>query len=365
MRAQPARPAPQSGAPFLAPPRSGAPLSSAAQPQPGPARRKARRILLCFTIGLVSLAAPAGAEPPQLGLPLDCQLGQSCVIEDYVDAKPGEGQSDYQCGIKSRDGHRGTDFALMSFEAMAQGVAVLAAAPGTVSATRDGLPDQPVTAATRDQIKGRECGNAVRIDHGQGWQTLYCHMRQGSVSVRKGDRVDAGQRLGLVGLSGLTNNPHLHFSVLKDGNVIDPFRPTAGETCGDRPQGQLWITAPLYDRADLATAGFSTAVPEFHEVRSGAARALQTTPNTPIVLYAHVFFAAPGDRLQLSASGPDGALFDTEIPLETPFVQLFRAHGRKAPPQGWPPGDYRGYVRLVRGDRVLATRHADIRVTAD
>ncbi|GGO61568.1 Peptidase family M23 [Roseovarius pacificus] len=317
-----------------------------------------------FCTFLLSAAAPAVAEMPRLSLPIDCALGETCYVEDYVDTDPGSGQRDYACGLKSRDGHRGTDIVLLSFEAMDQGVRVLAAAPGIVAATRDGVTDVAVTPDNRAGIEGRECGNAVRIDHGDGWQTLYCHMKQGSIAVEKGQKVQSGDILGLVGLSGLTNVPHVHLGVLKDGQIVDPFQPQATDTCGMASGGGMWRDAPGYDRAGLFTAGFSTAVPGFDAVKSGAARVRETAPDQALVLYGHAFYAKPGDVLTLSAAGPKGEIFRQEITLENPQAQLFRAFGRHAPEDGWPQGDYRGYVRLTRDGRVIAVRHADIAVTS-
>ena len=312
---------------------------------------------------LILAAAPvAAADAPRLGLPIDCEPGKTCYIEDYVDADPGPGQHDFMCGLKSRDAHRGTDIVLLSFDAMTAGVDVLAAAPGVVAATRDGVPDQPVTPATRDSIKGRECGNAVRIDHGDGWQTLYCHMKSGSVQVRKGDQLERGAVLGEVGLSGLTNVPHVHISMLKDGKVVDPFNPEDRNTCGTASGTGLWDSALAYHRAGLFTAGFSTTVPGFDAVKSGAARAATARPDQPLVLYGHAFYAEPGDQLIFTAQGPEGEIFRQDITLDDPQAQLFRAFGRKAPAAGWPAGAYRGYVRLQRGQKVLALRHADITV---
>jgi hypothetical protein len=85
--------------------------------------------------------------------------------------------------------------------------------------------------------------------------------------------------------------------------------------------------------------------------------------NQPLVLYGHVFYAQPGDRLTLTAQGPEGEIFRHDITLEDPKTQLFRAFGRKAPAAGWPVGAYRGYVRLMRGETLIAARHADITVT--
>lgn len=313
---------------------------------------------------LISVAAPAAAEMPVLGLPIDCTLGKTCYVEDYVDTDPGSGQRDYACGLKSRDTHRGTDIVLLSFEAMEAGVNVLAAAPGIVAATRDGVQDVAVTPENRANIEGRECGNAVRIDHGDGWQTLYCHLKNSSINVQQGDRVQAGDVLGLVGLSGLTNVPHVHLGVLKDGQIVDPFNPADSNTCGTATGNGMWKDAPDYDRAGLFTAGFSTAVPEFDAVKSGAARVRDTAPDQPLVLYGHAFYPKPGDALSLSASGPEGEIFRHDVVLDNPQAQLFRAFGRRAPEGGWPEGAYRGYVHLTREGRVIAVRHADITVTS-
>lgn len=313
---------------------------------------------------LVSVAAPVAAEMPVLGLPIDCTLGTSCYVEDYVDTDPGSGQRDYACGLKSRDDHRGTDIVLLSFEAMEAGVNVLAAAPGRVAATRDGVQDVAITPENRDDIEGRECGNAVRIDHGSGWQTLYCHLKQDSISVKQGDRVQAGDVLGLVGLSGLTNVPHVHLGVLKDGEIVDPFNPENRDTCGTATGNGMWKEAPGYDRAGLFTAGFATAVPDFDAVKSGAARVRDTAPDQALVLYGHAFYAKPGDALSLSATGPKGEIFRHDVILENPQAQLFRAFGRRAPQDGWPEGAYRGYVHLTREGRVIAVRHADITITS-
>ena len=307
-------------------------------------------------------SAPAAADPPRLSLPLACDYGRTCVIEDYVDADPGPGQRDHACGFKSRDDHRGTDFMLPSFAAMLAGVDVIAAAPGTVAATRDAMPDMPVSPETRDAIAGRECGNAVRVDHGNGWQTLYCHMRRGSITVQQGDRVARGDVLGAVGLSGLTNAPHLHLGVLHEGRIVDPFAPKERGTCDPDPGTGLWDTPLPYTPTGLFTAGFSTAVPDFDAVKSGAARTAQAPAAAPLVLYGHVFHAQPGDRLALSARGPNGDIFHHEVTLDAPGAQLFRAFGRRAPGTGWPEGAYRGHVRLWRGDTLIATRHADITV---
>ena len=148
------------------------------------------------------LLAPATAGAFDLALPLDCTLNQSCFVQHLPDHDPSPGTRDFTCGTLTYDGHDGTDFALPSLAAMAEGVKVLAAAPGIVRGVRDGVPDIAVSDPAAPPLQGRDCGNGVAITHEGGWETQYCHMKQGSVRVKVGDRVETGMPLGEVGLSG-------------------------------------------------------------------------------------------------------------------------------------------------------------------
>jgi murein DD-endopeptidase MepM/ murein hydrolase activator NlpD len=58
-------------------------------------------------------------------------------------------------------------------------------------------------------------GNMVRLRHSNGYESLYLHLSR--VLVHAGDHVDAGDRIGLVGMTGLATGPHLHFSILDHG----------------------------------------------------------------------------------------------------------------------------------------------------
>jgi murein DD-endopeptidase MepM/ murein hydrolase activator NlpD len=63
-------------------------------------------------------------------------------------------------------------------------------------------------------------GLAVDINHGNGYVTRYAHCK--AVLVRVGDRIAKGQDVALVGTTGRSTGPHLHFEVLRDGRAIDP-----------------------------------------------------------------------------------------------------------------------------------------------
>ncbi len=63
-------------------------------------------------------------------------------------------------------------------------------------------------------------GNRVEIDHGYGFVTLYAHMSEFNVKV--GQEVKRGEMIGLVGNTGSSTAPHVHYEIIKDGKKIDP-----------------------------------------------------------------------------------------------------------------------------------------------
>jgi murein DD-endopeptidase MepM/ murein hydrolase activator NlpD len=96
----------------------------------------------------------------------------------------------------------------------AYGAEALAVADGVVTAVKDGIienvPQQePAVPITLDTV----AGNHVVVDLGGGYYGMWAHLQPGSVRVKAGDRVKRGQVLGLVGNSGNSTEPHLHFHV--------------------------------------------------------------------------------------------------------------------------------------------------------
>jgi len=66
-------------------------------------------------------------------------------------------------------------------------------------------------------------GNMVTIDHGNGYQTVYAHMKTGTMVVGAGQRVAQGQKLGIMGSTGRSTGPHLHFEVISAQGKVNPL----------------------------------------------------------------------------------------------------------------------------------------------
>ncbi|CUH64457.1 putative peptidase [Thalassovita gelatinovora] len=314
--------------------------------------------LFGFFLGF-ALAAQSAAGAPLFQWPVDCTLGDSCYIEDYVDHDPAAHNiRDFSCGINTRDAHKGTDIALLSFDEIDAGITVRAAAFGRVERIRDSMADDRLM---RGVTKENACGNAVLMTHGDGWQTLYCHMKLSSVLVKPGDVLQPGDALGQIGLSGQTNHPHLHFQVIKDGKIVDPFDAATTESCAD-PVESLWDDPVEYYRTGLVTAGFANKIPSIQEVQSGAVRLQSSAADDPLVVYSLSGDAQAGDLLTIWANGPQGEVFRKQIPMENPQRAVMRAVGRKAPAGGWPQGAYVGEAQLTRNGTIIAHRFAHVTV---
>ncbi|KIC50338.1 M23 family metallopeptidase [Tateyamaria sp. ANG-S1] len=303
---------------------------------------------------ILSLAAPVAAGDISLSLPIDCDLGRDCFIQQYVDHDPSRGAMDYRCSSLSYDTHQGTDFALRSLDQMRRGVDVIAVAPGVVAGTRNGMQDRLYRKGDENRVDGRECGNGVRIEHEGGWSTQYCHLKRGSVTVRKGDRVETGTVLGQIGLSGRTQFPHVHMTLRKDNLVVDPFDPDGQIECGAPSTATLWTTPPAYRPGGILEVGFADAVPEYDDIKAGAAAAPQMPVDAPaIVVFGYAFGGKAGDRMQLRIDGPGGELIEQTVELDRNQAQFFRAVGKRLTTASWPTGRYTGTVILRRDGREI------------
>lgn len=183
-------------------------------------------------------------------------------IQNYIDHDPSTGNLiDYTCGDRTYDkpngyDHSGTDICIGPYywsmmDSMF--VHVIAAAPGIIVDKDDGNYD-------------RNCGfgagnpNYVKIMHNDGSFAIYYHMKSGSVTDKaNGEYVEEGEYLGIVGSSGSSTNPHLHFEVLdQNGDVVDPW---VG-ACNPDISTSLWKNQlPYYNPGILRIMTLTAPVP--------------------------------------------------------------------------------------------------------
>lgn len=307
--------------------------------------------------GATPTTAPATAA--ELDIPVACAIGTECLIQKFFDHDPSAERLDYRCGNLTTDGHDGIDFRLRTMAEMNEGVAVLAAADGTVLRVRDGEPD--VSVKVRGHLNGRDAGNGVVIDHGQGWETQYSHLRRGSLRVKPGDRVRRGDPIGLIGMSGNTEYPHLHFALRIKGQPVDPFTgPWKPGDCikNDSLAGSLWTRnaarALGYRPSAVVAISLASSIPPA-SVADRPGPALAPGRSDSLILWVDLFGTRAGDTQRFRIVGPGNAvLFERTAELSKGNLTWFAYAGRRAPVGGWPEGLYSGEYELVRNGAIVA-----------
>src|SRR5215831_3617441 len=108
------------------------------------------------------------------------------------------------------------------------GAEVLAVANGVVVEVKDGIPENtpPADQKDVDEIERTltmetAAGNHVNLDLGGGVYAAYCHLQPGSIRVKLGDKVTPGEVIALLGNSGHTGEPHLHFQLMDRNSIFN------------------------------------------------------------------------------------------------------------------------------------------------
>jgi hypothetical protein len=203
--------------------------------------------LVALQIVVFALVVPGRAVAQSYAFPASAADVTHFYPTAYYDHGSGTSLRDWNCGSDTYDGHRGNDFGVGSWSGMDAGRDITAAADGVVVATHDGEYDRCSTG---------DCGtsNSVTIEHDDGKETIYLHMRRWTVQVVVGERVSCGQKLGEVGSSGNSTGPHLHFGVYtSSGSVRDAFSGSCSSAPGD------WVSRGSYGSVPSRTCDTSPA----------------------------------------------------------------------------------------------------------
>jgi hypothetical protein len=294
-------------------------------------------------------------------MPVSCDYGNDCIISNYFDHDKRVGFfTDFSCAKLSTDGHKSTDIRLMNIAQMKDGVNVLAPDSGVVRQVRDGIRDVSVDVAGVESVRGSECGNGVVIEHKRGYKTEYCHLKKDSVAVKADDKVEKGQLIGQVGMSGLSAYPYLQFTVLLNGKPIDPFTgadPVTGNTmipCESVDIYPLWDKKSekklKYISTKLLSSGFSDSVPNMLSARDGKLNKVKAKNDIKLLVYwFEIFGVLAGDELKLSIVAPNGSVLASEVrKIAENKNTLFQFLGQNLEGESWPQGIYKGKIELHR-----------------
>lgn len=298
-------------------------------------------LALFFLTSVTGAQAANAASNPfiELKFPLDCKKSRNCRIAYYYDHKG----KDYLCGHRAKPSHDGTDFGFFTEEEINAGIPVLASAPGEVY--RIGADES--------------CGTGVAISHANGWSTQYCHLKKGSLRVKKGDSVKAGQPLGLVGKTGLSDFYHLHMTLAFKNKPVDPFafgRKSAG--CYSGPP--LFRPSILYKRHMVVAAGFTDKSDDYDFKDILATGKLPKPDRTKLLIsYIYLLGMERGDRIETTITGPGGyEITHLSKPLREnkPAFAHFFGDGKK--PKNKRSGRFRVRFEIYNNDNNLVLEHS-------
>ncbi len=222
--------------------------------------------------------------------------------------------SDYYCEDLTYDlstgyNHEGTDYFLWPFpwkKMVNNEVEITAAAPGIIFHKQDGFFDQSCGENT-------ETWNGIGILHEDGSTSWYIHLKKNSLTEKPIDMpVEQGEYLGIVGSSGKSYAPHLHFEVYNsDDQLIDPFEGPCNNTITE----SWWQNQEAYKQSALNRIATNNQLPEFPDCPGEEIPNESNTfyPNDSIWLlsyYRNVFF---GDTIIVSVFRPGGLLYTTRV----------------------------------------------------
>jgi murein DD-endopeptidase MepM/ murein hydrolase activator NlpD len=268
------------------------------------------------------------------------------IISGFVDhnAQYPDKLLDYNCGTRTYDlssgyNHKGTDIAPWPFSWYKMNndqVEVVAAAPGVIVLREDGHADRSCAMSSGAQW------NAVYVRHDDGSVAWYGHMKKDSLTPKKvGESVERGEYLGVVGSSGNSTGPHLHFELYDAAKtLVDPF----GGPCNAWSSQSWWEVQRPYNDSSLLKVMTSKAPPTTplcpqEEVTNGADT---FAPGQKAYFTAFYRDYPRNDQSQFTIYRPDGSVYDrwtntNIVPVYYPGQYWFysRTLAQNAPTGRW------------------------------
>lgn len=262
-------------------------------------------------------------------------------LTNYIDLDPRENVlRDWNGGTATYDGHNAIDAGNPNFGKMDEGAPIIAAADGVVKFVQDIGFDR--NTGTLDNIVPGGPPNVVRVDHGDGWETVYVHLRRDSIRVKVGQTVEAGDILGWEGSSGHSTGSHIHFELERKGLEYETFL----------DPDTFWIDPPPYthdgDRSllDLGVTNYNVLSPSHLKERPNEFRAFSQDAGQRVRVFGYYTSLNAADVLQAVFFEPGGAEFArSTINVPADFRNARYVHARDLPDMP-APGEWRVEIRI-------------------
>jgi hypothetical protein len=201
------------------------------------------------------------------------------------------------------------------------------------------------------------------INHGNGYETQYCHMKAGGLTVQPGEKVEAGDTLGFIGASGMAQFPHLHFQLRRDGTTIDPFTAKPlGEACG--ASGRSYWSDPSHFEpgadAQLLKAGLASAAVDYDMLVENGGPSQAQAGEEAVVGWTWFANLRKGDRIAMRLMGPSGLISESvSEPLDRNKADYNMYAGKRRTVES---GNYEIVTAVIRNGKTLRQYKREFKV---
>ncbi len=265
------------------------------------------------------IAAIDSSSPPKFILPVrgngagERDFGVH-IMFNFVDHNPSFPNQllDYNCGTRTYDtasgyNHKGIDISNFPFtwNKMDNNETVaVAAADGQIIFKQDGNFDRSCTPNNNPW-------NIVVLRHSDGTVSYYGHLKRDLLTTKAvGETVTRGEFLGVIGSSGNSTGPHLHFEIYNaDNQLQDPYQ----GTCNLMNNFSYWLVQPAYRDSSINKLMTHSAPPVIQPCPNPAITNEKNVfaPGSQIIVSAYYRDRVAGQESQISLIQPDGTVYDS------------------------------------------------------
>lgn len=313
---------------------------------------------------VAGVAYAQNSVQPQLQWPLSCGVGRDCFIQAYPDVTAWTDPShpvDYRCGNRTEPGLVGTKIIFKDWNTALADQQVYPVAVGVVKQVVNDFADGDI------QHYSKACGNSIVIDHDR-WESTYCHLKQGSITVSLGQAVQPSDAIAFVGQSGAATEPQLAFYITRDGVPFDPFLNESiakASVCKKNAARGAWGAEVNYIDAANISAGFAARVVNHLEIKANAVLPQrELNANSPYLLsWVRLQHVMLGDEEKFTLISPNGQTVEERRQRLPGYSADYLSYvSTKAGKSGLTRGDWSSHYELKRGGRIILQKNNTVHI---